>query len=97
MRHEITERREEVEMRVTGAGDRAPHLLAAMQDCRAGRCGCPTDQYQRLAGMDVEADDDSVTVTLRPLPGQQLDIEALGECLDYTVTQAENQSTQPRE
>lgn len=35
MRYEITERGDGVEMRVSGTGDRAPRLLASMQECQA--------------------------------------------------------------
>jgi hypothetical protein len=60
-----------------------------MQDCQQGRCGCPTDQYDRLAGMDVAATDDKVTVRLRPRSGERFDADELRACLDYTTAQAE--------
>jgi hypothetical protein len=61
MRYQITERGDEVEMHVSETGDRAARLLASMQECQEGRCGCPTNQYERLEEMDVQAGDDQVT------------------------------------
>lgn len=91
MRHEITEHGNEIEMRVTDTKGRGPGLLAAMQECQDGRCGCPTDQYERLEGMDIQTGDEGVTVTLRPRPGERLDVDELEACLEYTVAKAETE------
>lgn len=89
MRYHVNERTDRVEMRVTETGDRTPQLLASMQECQDGRCECPTDQYDLLEAMDVQVGDDDITVTLRPRPGQRLDVGELKTCLHYTVTKAE--------
>ena len=89
MRYEITEHDSDVEIRVQDAAGRTSQVLTSMQDCQQGRCGCPTDQYDRLAGMDVAATDDEVTVRLLPKTGERFDTDELRACLDYTIAQAE--------
>ena len=89
MRYKITEPGDTVEIRVTETGNRAAQLLASMQECQEGRCACPTDQYERLDGMDVQSGDDAITVTLRPRVGERLDVSELRRCLDYTVAKAQ--------
>jgi len=29
-------------------------LFEAFRECQAGQCSCPTDEYQKLASMDVQ-------------------------------------------
>ena len=89
MRYSITGRGEDVEIRLRETGDRTPRLLASLQECREGRCGCPTDQYDRLADMTIEADAGEVTIRLRPRDGESLDANQLQDCLDYTVAQSQ--------
>ena len=90
MRYEISEHGTDVEIHVRDTAGRTSQLLTSMQDCQAGQCACPTDQYNRLAAMEVRAGDDDVTVRLQPLPGERLDPEELQTCLDYTLTHTED-------
>jgi hypothetical protein len=89
MRYEINEHEPDVEIHVSGAAGRSTQLLESMRECQAGHCGCPTDQYDKLAAIDVHADEEEITLRLHPLPGQRLDPEQLRACLDYTTTNAE--------
>lgn len=89
MRYKVNERDADVEIRVSDAAGRTSQLLQSMQACQTGSCGCPTDQYEKLAAMDVDAGGDEVTVRLQPLPGEHLDAEQIKACLDYTITAAE--------
>ena len=91
MRYEITEHDSDVEVRVQDTAGRTSQVLTSMQDCQQGQCGCPTDQYDRLAGMDVAATDNEVTVRLRPKTGERFDSDELRACLDYTIAQAEQE------
>ena len=91
MRYEITETDTAVDIQVRDAAGQTATLLEALQDCRDGRCGCPTDQYDRLATMEVTATEDELTVTLRPRTGAHLDTAELRACLDYTLAQAEQE------
>jgi hypothetical protein len=47
MRYDITEDGEAVEIHVQDTGERAPQVLASLQECQEGRCGCPTDAMRR--------------------------------------------------
>ena len=93
MRYNITQDGEAVEIHVQDAGERAPQVLASLQECQEGRCGCPTDQYDRLASIEVGGGDAELTVHLTPRPGEHLDPDELRACMDYTLeSAADNQS-----
>lgn len=89
MRYEVNEHEPDVEIHVSDAAGRTFQLLQSMQECQTGHCGCPTDEYDKLAAMEVAAGDDEVTVRLQPLPGERLDPEQIKACLDYTITKTE--------
>ena len=90
MKFEIRAQGTTVEISVHDVGrqqPQQPQLLQSLQECQSGSCGCPTDQYDRLAGMDLEAADGAVTLRLEPLPGQRVDPEQLRDCLEHTAQQ----------
>ena len=89
MRYEVNEHEPDVEIHVSDAAGHTSQLLQSMQACKTGSCGCPTDQYDKLAAMEIDAGDDEVTVRLQPLPGERLDAEQIKACLDYTTTLTE--------
>lgn len=91
MKYEISEQGTTVEILVRDAAEHQQQLLASFQECQSGSCGCPTDQYERLDAMVIEAEDGDVTLRLKPLPGEQFDTDELRACLDHTITEAERQ------
>ena len=88
MRYNMTQDGEAVEIHVQDAGERAPQVLASLQECQEGRCGCPTDQYDRLGSIEVGGGDGELTVHLTPRTGEHLDPDELRACMDYTMESA---------
>lgn len=64
-------------------------LLGAFQECREGRCDCPTDEYDKLASMWVRDRPDAITVRLDAKGGETLDESDIEACLRHTVGKAE--------
>ncbi len=77
-----------VAIEITGVGDRQGELLAAFGECAEGRCSCPTDEYEKLAAMDVRPGEDRIDIRLEAKPGETLDPSEIEACLDYTVQRA---------
>ena len=63
-------------------------LLEAFGECQTGQCPCPTDEYQKLASMDVQHTRDAIRIRLEPKAGQVLDTRQIAACLDYTTATA---------
>lgn len=91
MRYDIRDEDGRVQVRVEEVRGRSLQLLAALQDCQEGRCGCPTNEYDRLAAMEVGGGEDEVRVRLDPKPGERLDAEQVVACLDYTLSQLDGE------
>jgi hypothetical protein len=71
-------------------GEHTRQLLASLQDCQQGRCGCPTEEYERLEGMTIHTDFDELTIRIHPRTGLRLDTGKLQACLDFTITEAQH-------
>ena len=64
-------------------------LLQAFRECQTGQCSCPTDQYEKVAQMQLESDEQQITIQLHPHPGERFDTAEIATCLDYTIAQTE--------
>ncbi len=77
-----------VAIQLTGVGERRDALLQAFGECQQGRCSCPTDEYEKVATMDVQPSSDRIDIRLEAKPGTRLDPAELEACLDHTVRTA---------
>jgi len=89
MKYTVEQDREVVEIQVEGVGDRAPALMKSFQECQSGDCACPTDQYDRLADLEVSQSGDALRLTLTAFDGQRFDVGDLESCLEHTISKAE--------
>jgi len=74
-----------VAIEITGVEGRQAELLEAFGECQQGQCSCPTNEYEKVAAMDVEPAEDRISITLRAKPGVELDTAEIAACLDDTV------------
>lgn len=76
---------ESVAIEITGVAGREAELLEAFGQCQEGQCSCPTDEYEKVAAMEVEPAGDRIAIRLLAKPGTTLDPAAIEACLDFTV------------
>lgn len=84
-RYKMRSRPNGLRIRVTDAAGNEQHLLDALQECKEGRCSCPTPEYEKLASMHVTSAHGTVQIDLQTKPGSELETEAVRRCLDFTV------------
>ena len=78
-----------VAIELTDVAGRQAELLEAFGECQEGRCSCPTDEYLKVATMEVQPSEDRIAITLQAKPGTSLDPAEIAACLDYTVGKSE--------
>jgi hypothetical protein len=71
-RYRIDDEDASVSIEVTDVAGQEQELLEAFGECQAGQCSCPTDEYQKLASMDVQHTGDVIRIRLEPTAGQVL-------------------------
>lgn len=74
---------------LTEVGTKHEALLGAFGECQAGRCDCPTDEYDKLASMEVSEAGDSIRVRLATKPGEKLNAAQIESCLAHTTGKLE--------
>ena len=74
-----------VAIELTEVAGRQAELLEAFGECQEGRCSCPTDEYRKVATIDVQPTGDRIAIRLEAKPGMSLDASEIAACLDYTV------------
>ena len=85
MRHQIQNDGSTVVIELTDVGSQQDELLAAFAECQSGRCSCPTDEYEKVASMEVQPGEERVTLRLQPKPDTAFDSAQIAVCLDHTV------------
>ena len=87
-RYRIDDEDASVSIDVTDVAGQEQELLEAFGECQAGQCSCPTDEYQKLASMDVQHTREVIRIRLEPKAGQVLDTRQIAACLDCTTATA---------
>ena len=93
-KYTISSRPRGLRVNVTEAAGSERQLLNALQDCKEGRCSCPTPEYEKLATMDVTSAHGTVEIDLRTKPGAEIEADAVRKCLDYTIDQLRGAGTE---
>lgn len=86
-KYRISSRPRGLRINVTDAAGSEQELLSALQDCKEGRCSCPTPEYEKLAAMDVTSAHGTIKIDLQTKPGSEIEADAVRKCLDYTIDQ----------
>jgi hypothetical protein len=80
MRMRVSERQNEVRIELSRVAGRQDSVLAALNTCRK-TCTCSGGLGESNAALSVRARGDELKVSLRPTPGQQLDVGEIYRCL----------------
>ena len=87
-RYRIKQSGSAVSIELTEVAGEQDRLLGAFAACQAGRCSCPTDEYQKLAGIAIRQAADEIRLELEPKPGEKFDLSEIAACLDKTKAKA---------
>lgn len=64
-------------------------LMDGLKHCQSGQCGCPTDEYDKLAAIKVAENDDGVHIHLTAKSDTTIDTDEVEKCLSWMKDQAE--------
>lgn len=77
-----------VKIELVGVGAEKSSLLETFAGCADGSCACSTDEYQKVASMQVQDQGDSIAIDVRTKPGETIDPACISDCMDYAQAQA---------
>ena len=84
MKHKITEQQQGITIEISEAEGKQDKLLEAFQECQEGRCSCPTQEYSKLASLQIEQAEGKINLQLKSKPGEAFDVAEIDKCLEYT-------------
>ena len=86
MKYQIDKNQQGVEITVEELSEqKKQQILTEFQLCREGKCDCPTDEYDKVAAVEIKSTQDhQIKLNLKAKPGQKFDEDEIGKCLDHT-------------
>ena len=84
MKYKIDEKETGIDISVTDAKNDKQKLLDAFRECQEGRCSCPTNEYKKLASLEVAQDEEGIQLRLKSKDGEVIDKSEIEKCLAYT-------------
>jgi hypothetical protein len=91
--YKIDQNADGLEIKVESVKGQKEELLKAFQQCQQGQCACPTDEYQKLASMELDQAEDSIQINLIAKQGVEIDPQEIDRCLDYTIQSVSERKT----
>jgi len=92
MKYKIEERETGIDISVTDAKHDQQKLLEAFRECQEGRCTCPTEEYKKLASLEVAHDDEGIQLRLKSKDGEVINKSEIEKCLAYTSERVKDKS-----
>jgi len=92
MKYKIEERETGIDISVTDAKHDQQKLLEAFRECQEGRCTCPTEEYRKLASLEVAHDDEGIQLRLKSKDGEVINKSEIEKCLAYTSERVKDKS-----
>lgn len=84
MKHTIEQNQNGINVEVTEIKGKEDELLKSFQECREGRCKCPTQEYKKLDSLVIERNAGGIRLRLKSKPGEVFDDAEIKSCLLYT-------------
>ena len=84
MKYKVESSENEINIEINEIKDRQRELLEAFQECREGRCSCPTQEYAKLDSLAIESNEGKIRLKLKAKPDEQFDETEITKCLEYT-------------
>ena len=68
MKSNIKKEKEHIIVNISQVGNDKNEILKNLNDCKEGKCSCPTDEYKKLEHLDIQINEDfdEIMVDLEP-------------------------------
>lgn len=84
MKYKIDENESVIDISINDVKDKKEKLLEAFQECQEGRCSCPTEEYKKLDSLEIDHNDENISLRLKSKDGSKIDIEEISKCMEHT-------------
>lgn len=94
MESSLKEKNNHIIVNINKIEDKKELILQNLNDCKEGRCSCPTNEYDKLNKLDIQVNNDlnEIILDLEPKKGEKIAVSEIKKCLDYTADKINNSS-----
>lgn len=92
MKHEIKECKNGLDITVDDIKNKKNELLNAFQECKEGRCSCPTEEYKNLESLEIEETKEYIMLHLKSKEGREINKNEINKCLEHTERKITNKN-----
>lgn len=85
MKYRIEQCEGALELQVSEVAGKEDQLMGAFQSCSEGHCSCPTQEYRKMASLEVERGAGEIRLRLTARAGESFDVAEIGRCLEHTA------------
>lgn len=89
MKYRVEEDGARINVSIDDVAGREQVLLEAIRRCREGAWACQSGECLNIGAMEERVDDGSVSLTLLPRPGVQINSAGIAICLRYMLALGE--------
>lgn len=83
--YQIKQTEEGLKIEVKAPTEGQELLLSEFQKCQEGQCSCPTEEYKKLAAMELDVSDEVINIQLVAKDSETIDKEEIARCLEHTT------------
>ena len=94
MKYKIDKNNTGLDISINDVKSKKKELLEAFQECKEGRCSCPTEEYNKLESLQIEEDDNKIKLHLKSKNGEELDKEKITKCIEYTEKRVKEEKSE---
>ena len=83
----MKEKNNHIIVNIYNVADKKELILQNLNDCKEGRCSCPTNEYAKLNKLDIQINEElnEIVLDLEPKMDQKIALSEIKKCLDYTA------------
>lgn len=85
MDYKIKKRKDRLFINAAVRSEEQQQLVEELAKCAAGKCTCPSAQYEKLEKIDVTSGQDGVSIVLKAKAGETIDRDDIKRCLEHTA------------
>jgi hypothetical protein len=88
MKHQIIKDKDRLQIKIIETKGNNESLLETFQLCQQGQCECHTEEYKKIDTMQIDTNEDAITLTLKAKKGQELKQQDIENCVDFAIDKA---------
>ena len=94
MKYKIDINNNGLDISISDVKSKKKELLEAFQECKEGRCSCPTEEYKKLESLQIEEVGKSIKLYLKSINGAELDKYEITKCIEYTEKRVKEEKSE---